>query len=59
MRSRPLVFVTSLALAGAFCCAAPAFAQSSNEFGKLKIHVVPKQAYVWVDGKAVRDGSQP
>ncbi len=58
MRSRPLVFVASLALAGAFCYAASAFAQSSNEFGKLKIHVVPKQAYVWVDGKAVRDGSQ-
>jgi hypothetical protein len=38
--------------------AAPAFAQSSNETGKLKIHVTPKQAYVFVDGKAIRDGSQ-
>jgi len=24
----------------------------------MKIHVEPKQAYVFVDGKAVRDGSQ-
>jgi hypothetical protein len=39
-------------------CAAPAFAQSSVEMGKLKIHVDPKQAYVFVDGKAIRDGSQ-
>ncbi|HKV53598.1 MAG TPA: OmpA family protein [Candidatus Binataceae bacterium] len=26
--------------------------------GKLKIKVTPKQAYVFVDGKAIRDGSQ-
>ena len=39
-------------------CAMPAFAQSSQEMGKLKIHVDPKQAYVFVDGKAIRDGSQ-
>jgi hypothetical protein len=43
----------------AFCLLAiPAFAQSSVETGKLKIHVQPKQAYVFVDGKAIRDGSQ-
>ena len=36
----------------------PAFAQSSQATGKLKIHVSPKQAYVFVDGKAIRDGSQ-
>jgi OmpA family/PEGA domain len=58
MQSRSFVFVVSLCLAGAFCCAAPAFAQSANESGKLKIHVVPKQAYVWIDGKAIRDGSR-
>ena len=39
-------------------CVAPSFPQSSSETGKLKIHVVPKQAYVFVDGKAIRDGSQ-
>ena len=37
---------------------APAFAQSGQSTGKLKIHVSPKQAYVFVDGKAIRDGSQ-
>ena len=36
----------------------PALAQSSQDSGKLKIHVEPKQAYVFVDGKAIRDGSQ-
>ena len=36
----------------------PAFAQSGQTNGKLKIHVSPKQAYVFVDGKAIRDGSQ-
>jgi hypothetical protein len=41
-----------------YLCAVPAFAQSSQETGKLKIHVDPKQAYVFVDGKAIRDGSQ-
>jgi hypothetical protein len=38
--------------------AAPVFAQSSTNNGKLHLHVSPKQAYVFVDGKAVRDGSQ-
>ena len=36
----------------------PSFAQSGTATGKLKIHVSPKQAYVFVDGKAIRDGSQ-
>jgi OmpA family/PEGA domain len=58
MRLRRYAIVALLGLTGAYCCATPAFAQSSNESGKLKIHVVPKQAYVWLDGKAIRDGSQ-
>jgi len=33
-------------------------AASPAENGKLKIHVSPKQAYVFVDGNAIRDGSQ-
>ena len=49
----PLVAVALLALG-----IAPAFAQSGQANGKLKIHVSPKQAYVFVDGKAIRDGSQ-
>ena len=38
--------------------ALPAFSQSNVEMGKLRIQVSPKQAYVFVDGKAIRDGSQ-
>ncbi len=48
------VLVSAMSCLGAFS----AFAQSSQETGKLKIHVEPKQAYVFVDGKAIRDGSQ-
>lgn len=36
----------------------PAAAQSQSQTGKLKIKVSPKQAYVFVDGNAIRDGSQ-
>jgi hypothetical protein len=49
----PMLAVALLALG-----TAPAFAQSGAPGGKLKIHVSPKQAYVFVDGKAIRDGSQ-
>lgn len=43
----------------AFLLAAwPVFAQSNAGTGELKIHVSPKQAYIFVDGKAIRDGSQ-
>jgi hypothetical protein len=51
---------TLAALLSAIGCivAAPAFAQSSEEMGKLRIHVEPKQAYVFVDGKAIREGNQ-
>ena len=41
-----------------FLVASPVSAQSRADTGKLKIHVNPKQAYVFVDGKAIRDGSQ-
>jgi hypothetical protein len=46
----PFIFFSLLML--------PASAQSNNEMGKLKIRVSPKQAYVFVDGKAIRDGNQ-
>jgi len=58
MRSKPVVSVGLFLSAISLLCVAPAFAQSSQETGKLKIHVDPKQAYVFVDGKAIRDGSQ-
>jgi hypothetical protein len=51
-RFAALMVVTFLSFAGS------AFAQAEKETGKLKIHVSPKQAYVFVDGKAIRDGSQ-
>jgi hypothetical protein len=47
-----LIFVTFL------LASLPVFAQSNAGTGTLKIHVSPKQAYVFVDGKAIRDGSQ-
>ena len=52
--TRMVAFVT-LAL---LMSAASAFAQTNGETGKLRIHVSPKQSYVFVDGKAIRDGSQ-
>ncbi len=57
MRTKSFV-ISTLFSAISYLCAVPAFAQSSQETGKLKIHVDPKQAYVFVDGKAIRDGSQ-
>jgi hypothetical protein len=50
-----LIVVASLALGIGM---APAFGQSGAQTGKLKIHVSPKQAYVFVDGNAIRDGRQ-
>jgi OmpA family/PEGA domain len=58
MRTR---FLTSALLASSCAVlflAASAFAQTSADMGRLHIHVQPKQAYVFVDGKAIRDGSQ-
>ncbi|MGB7848931.1 MAG: OmpA family protein [Candidatus Acidiferrum sp.] len=57
MRTR--YFVLGTLFFGLSCfCAVSTFAQSSEETGKLKVHVDPKQAYVFVDDKAIRDGSQ-
>jgi hypothetical protein len=50
------VFV--LALLVALIGATTALAQNKMKNGTLKIHVSPKQAYVFVDDKAIRDGSQ-
>lgn len=55
MKSRDLVAVALALLAASFLCLAPAFAKSSQETGKLKVHVEPKQAYVFIDGKAIRE----
>ena len=58
MRMRLVLAVAVFSSATLLFEAAPVFAQSSTNNGKLHIHVSPKQAYVFVDGKAVRDGSQ-
>ncbi|HEX2712649.1 MAG TPA: PEGA domain-containing protein, partial [Candidatus Acidoferrales bacterium] len=58
MRTAPFVLGTFVLSAMTFLCATPTFPQSSHETGKLKIRVSPKQAYVFVDGKAIRDGNQ-
>jgi len=50
---RRLGCVLSLVVATMFC-ATGGFAQD----GKLKIKVIPKHAYVFVDDKAIRDGSE-
>ncbi|MGO8816601.1 MAG: OmpA family protein [Terriglobia bacterium] len=57
MQARALVSVAAFLSAGCLFCVTPALSQSSQETGKLKVHVEPKQAYVFVDGKAIRDGS--
>jgi OmpA family/PEGA domain len=51
MRRLAYLFILALAIA---LGATPGSAQD----GKLKIKVSPKQAYVFVDGNAIRDGSQ-
>ncbi len=53
MQTRRLGYLLTLALATIFC-ATSGFAQD----GKLKVKVTPKQAYVFVDGQAIREGSQ-
>ena len=50
---RRLGYLLTLVVAMMFCATA-GFAQD----GKLKIKVIPKHAYVFVDGKAIRDGSE-
>ncbi len=58
MRMRLVLAVAMFSPAALLFGTAPVFAQSSTNNGKLHIHVSPKQAYVFVDGKAIRDGSQ-
>jgi hypothetical protein len=57
MNPRPFVQMILLVSLATLVSVVPVFAQS-GQTGKLKIHVSPKQAYVFVDGKAIRDGSQ-
>ncbi|HXH50446.1 MAG TPA: OmpA family protein [Terriglobia bacterium] len=50
---RKFFLATGILLAALFAVAAPAFSQKA----KLKIHVSPKQAFVFVDGAALKQGS--
>jgi outer membrane protein OmpA-like peptidoglycan-associated protein len=52
---RKFSLATGILLAALFAAAAPAFAQKGQ--AKLKIHVSPKQAFVFVDGAALKQGS--
>jgi hypothetical protein len=58
MRTKFLAFVFCFAILALLMNIVPTSAQSTPDTGKLKIRVSPKQAYVFVDGKAIRDGSQ-
>ena len=52
MLMRRLCSLWTALMAACLLYGTPAFAQD----GKLKVHVTPKQAYVFVDGKAIREG---
>jgi OmpA family/PEGA domain len=58
MRTRYLAVVLIALFLAFLTVPAPVGAQSGAQMGKLHITVIPKQAYVFVDGKAIRDGSQ-
>src|SRR5271156_6082006 len=58
IRTSTLIRMFGFAILVLLMGALPAFAQSNVETGKLKIHVSPNQAYVFVDGKAIREGDQ-
>jgi hypothetical protein len=45
-------------LLAALIWVAPISAQNNSQTGKVRITVSPKQSYVFVDGKAIRDGNQ-
>ncbi|HTZ72327.1 MAG TPA: OmpA family protein [Candidatus Aquilonibacter sp.] len=57
MRTRHLALLLVPFLATLSLVSLPAAAQSTR-MGKLRITVNPKQAYVFIDGKAMRDGNQ-
>jgi len=58
MRMKRLEFCVVAAVAAILVWMSPARVLGSEESGKVNIHVKPKQAYVFVDGKAMRQGSQ-
>jgi peptidoglycan-associated lipoprotein len=57
IRARFLAVIFEFAIVAALMSATSVSAQSDST-GSAKVHVNPKQAYVFVDGQAIRDGSQ-
>lgn len=58
MRIDSVTRILGLAILGLAMAAGPAMANGQQTTGKVDVHVSPKQAYVFVDGNAIRDGSQ-
>jgi hypothetical protein len=58
MRIKTIDLTLSALILAILVWMSPRRALCSEETGKLHIHVQPKQAYVFVDGKAIREGSQ-
>lgn len=56
--NRMMLFARLVGIATLVLALSTAIAQSDKATGKVKIQVSPKQAYVFVDGKAIRAGSQ-
>ncbi len=56
--TKSLTRIFGLATLAFLLSAGNAFAQSDQATGTLKVHVDPKQAYLFVDGNAIRDGNQ-
>jgi hypothetical protein len=56
--TKTLAWIGGCAAVALLMVAAPATAQSGMQTGRVRVQVEPKQAYVFVDGKAIRDGSQ-
>jgi hypothetical protein len=58
MRRHSFIQIVIVSSAFVLAAASLAVADETSGMGKIRIHVEPKQAYVFVDGKAIRDGSQ-
>lgn len=57
MRIKPFDSALIAVSASVLLWLTPVVAQSSQDTAKLRVDVQPKQAYVFVDGKAINDGS--
>jgi OmpA family/PEGA domain len=58
LRTNSVILVLGFAILALLLSVTPAMARSNKDIGSVKIQVSPRQAYVFVDGNAIRDGSQ-